>query len=167
MTRLQKAKREVELELQRRSARIESTVARMKSELTAPAASLGRFARSHPYESLIGLTAVGAAAMYLVLNRSRNGSHKDTVRGVGVADTYADVIAASLREAEKKGLPGDQALQAAIRAHPPVVTPPELASRPNYLRQLTNRALDTLTALAFEYATRWLSDLMDRRNRRV
>ena len=152
------AKREVEEELERRSARIEAAVARLKTDLSFPGRTLGRVARSHPYESLFGLVAVGAAATFLVLNRSRNSSSNP-------ADAYADVIAAGIRAAEESGLGGTEALHAAIRANPPVVNPPAPSKSSPYMRQIIDRFVNTITAMAFEYAASWVNEMTNPPNR--
>ncbi len=164
MRTIQIAKREVQEELERRSARIERTVARLKTDFSTPGRVLGRVARNHPYESLFGLVAVGAAATFLVLNRSRNGSAKPGKGRAGATEAYSDIIAAGIREAEQSGLVGVEALHAAIRANPPVV-PPAPSKSSTYVRQIIDRFVSTLTAMAFEHATTWLSEMTNRQNR--
>ena len=164
MRTLLRVKREVEQELEIRSARIEGAVARLKSDVSIPGSALRRLARKHPYESLFGLVAIGAAAAFLVVNRPRDGSTKSTGKAPSLADAYADVIGAGIHEAEKSGLDRMEALRAAIRANPPVVFSPDPSKSPTYLKQVSDRFVNTLTAIAFEYATTWLSQLVSRRN---
>jgi len=159
-----KDKREVEQELEVRSARIERAVARLKNDVSFPGSALGRFARNHPYESLFGLVAVGAAAAFIVVNRSRGGSTKSTGGGVRLADAYAEVVGAAVHDAEELGLDRREALNAAIRANPPVVLQPQPSRSPTYLKQVTDRFVNTLTAIAFEYVTTWLGEFVNRRN---
>ncbi len=157
-------RREVEQELEVRSARIEGALARLKRDVSIPGSALGYLVRKHPFESLFGLVAVGAAAAFLVVNRSRKRSAKAAGEGQQFAEAYAEVIGAGMREAEKSGLDRKEALYTAIRATPPVVVPTDPSKSPTYLKQVSDRFVNTLTAIAFEYVTTWLSRLVSRQN---
>lgn len=164
MRTLQQARQEVEQELERRSARIERGVARLKGGIASPSAAIGRLVRNRPYESLLGLVAVGAAVVLLVTNRSRKRPQASTREGSGLANAYADVIDAGMRQGEKDGLSSKEALHAVIRDNPPVVVQPQPAPSSTYLQQMSDRLVNTVTAMAFEYASSRLDELLKRRN---
>jgi len=164
MRTLQKAREELEQELKLRSARIERGVARLKTDISFPSATIGRLARNRPYESLLGIAAVGAAAAFLLTNRSRKKPRASSRNGSGIANAYADVISASIRAGEQGGLSSKEALHAAIRDNPPVVVPPQRDPHPTHLQRMADRLVNTVTAMAFEYASSRLDELLERRN---
>lgn len=159
MTAIQKTRLELERELALRTARIEGTVDRIKSSVVAPGTALGRFVKSHPYESLLGVVAIGAAVVLLLKTHSGDKDSERPERN-GVPDAYADAIASAMRKAEDRGASRDEALQAAIRANPPIVFRREDRGTSGYLSQIIDRFVNTLTALAFEYASSMISDLV-------
>lgn len=159
MTTLRKTKQDIERELAVRTARIEGTVDRLKNSVASPGSALGRLVKNHPYESILGLVTIGAAVAFLVGTHSDEKDSKRAGKN-GVPDAYADAIASAMREAEDKGISRDEALHAAIRAHPPIVFRGEDTSTPRYVRQIIDRFVNTFTALAFEYASTFISDLL-------
>lgn len=164
MSSLEKARQEVEQELEATSARIQTAVTRLKGDVSLPGSSLGRFARNHPYESLFGLVAVGAAAVFLLSNRSGQSSDRSQRKTTGVSDAYADVIAARMREAEKSGIDSERALHAAIRANPPVVLPASPSRSVTPVQKVADKFVSTVTAMFFDYATNWLREFINRRD---
>ena len=163
MTSLKKAKREVKRQLDHRSASIEGTVTRLKSDIKLPISPVSSFVKSHPYESLFGLVAVGATAALLFLTRTgkeEEGGRKDT----GLADAYATLLAESIRDGKSRGMSQEEAIKSAVRSNPPVVIPPERTGSSKYLSRLTDRLVNTVTAIAFDYAANWLDDVIRRRN---
>ena len=164
MTKLQKAKRDVELQLVKKSASIDGSLTRLKSEVMVPGGQIGRFLREHPNQSLLGLIAVGAVVATLVIGRSKDKAPVSSERSTGVADAYADVLAKSVKEAESRGLSPDQALHAAVRTNPPVVAPLRQPAYKGYLNQFASRLIGAATTAALDYATKWLNELVRGRN---
>ena len=164
MTNLKKARREVERQLEQRSASIEGTVTRLKSDITLPVSPVSSFVKRHPYESLLGLVAVSAAAAFLVFTRTGKESKPGGKAETGLADAYATLLAERIRDGESHGMSPEEAIGSAVRANPPVVIPPERRGPPKYLSRLTDRLVNTATTLAFDYAANWLDDAMKRRN---
>lgn len=161
MTSLKKTKREVERQLEFRTARIENAVNRIKGDVASPVSIISRFLRKHPYETLAGVAGVAAVVAWLALRSGSKSGAPDN--GDGVKVSYADAVARSIREAEEKGASREDAVQTAIRENPPIVVESHNSKPSGYLHDFGERVLASLTAVAFSYASQWINELVEGR----
>jgi hypothetical protein len=163
MTKLEKARHEVEVELERRSASIDKRVDRLKRDLAAPGSLAGHLVKDHPFSTMFGFVALGSLAAFLVLHRSKADKRSQSNGRLALADAYADRIIRAVHTAEAKGTSADEALHSAIRSNPPMVLPPDRPPRPSYMHQMTDRLVNTTTAVIIDLAAGWLTSALNRK----
>lgn len=161
---IQSARSEVEQQLALRTARIEDSVSRIRKNVAEPSATVGRAIKSHPIGLIAGLAVAGIATAVILLNRRDVDAARDPQRAL--ADAYADRLASEIRNAESNGVSSDEALRRAVRANPPVIAPEPTPAPESYVRVVADRVAKSLTAMAFEFATNWLNELLESRKSR-
>lgn len=162
MRSLEQARHEVEVELERRSASIDNRLRRLRKEFLLPASVSLDFVRKHPLTTSLGLAAVVGTVAVIALSRGKEGTGKQNGR-VSLADAYADRIGDAMGEAVAGGLSPDQALQAAIRANPPVIVEADGVSQRGIFRDVADRIVKSVTATLIDVATVWVTDLLQER----
>jgi hypothetical protein len=162
MRSLEQARHEVEVELERRSASIDNRLRRLRKELLLPASVSVDFVRKHPLTTSLGFAVVAGAVAAIAFSRGKAGSGKQNSR-VSLADAYADRIGDAMGEAVAGGLTPDEALQAAIRANPPVIVEADGVGQRGILRDVADRIVKSVTATLIDVATVWVTDLLQDR----
>jgi hypothetical protein len=161
MTSLEKTKQEVEQQLALRSARIESAVSKLRGDVSSPASIITQFIRKHPFETLGGIAAIGAVAAFIALRSGSKSKERDDEDGVKSA--YADAISRSIQRAEEQGASRNEAVHRAILQNPPILVQSSNSKSNGYLHEFGERVIASLTAVAFNYASSWISELLEGR----
>ncbi len=163
MSQLTRSRRDVESRLAHRESRINGTISRLKNDLSVPGVSIPSVVKGRPYQSALGVLAIGVAAgvVYSIWGMNRSSDNK--IGGMGaVADAYSELLAARIAGYVAEGLTPEEALRRAVRANPPVVVSGSIGtpSPPSggIVQQLIDRLALSISNMVVAFATEWIEN---------
>jgi hypothetical protein len=134
-------RREVERELERKSASIAGSISRIKEDLSLPTEPVKAAVREHPVEVLVGTIAFGLVCGWFVTGKRKDKKHASRARP-GKVDVDATEFLRMVRMGREAGLSENEAVSSAMRATSVLsggyLDPP----RPTLSRRLGDHVID-------------------------
>lgn len=162
-------RRQVEEELERKSASIAGSISRIRNEFSLPTEPVKAAVRKHPVEVLVGTIAFGLACGWLVAGRWNGRSGKAADRPVH-ENLEATEFLHLVRSGKESGLSEQEAVGRALRAQASMSGNHQApAYRPSLSERLGDHVIDMADAVvrsAIRVVTReaaaWLADAVRR-----
>jgi hypothetical protein len=169
MDRMPVTRREVERELDRKTASITHSISRIKQELSLPSVPMKSAIKDHPLEIMLGAVAVGLAAGWLAVGKKKKKNREPAAGGGADKGFDAAEFLQVVRAAKASGLSEERAVEHALVATSSAFAPIRRAPQQRFSHRLGDHLLDMADAViktALRVATReaaaWVAETVAR-----